>query len=150
MLALIMLALTESVPVVARQADADDSTSLLTFGDDVLVCGNPTQALRAKRERRNAARPPSSTDSVARASSASCEQSLDGYARFDGHSGAAALRRGSSATSPESQAEAEFLDALYRYKLESAIVGDSGEAISDASSDDGGVGQVELQLYDLE
>ena len=35
--------------------DADGTSSVLTYGDDILVCGNPTQALRAKRRSMRAA-----------------------------------------------------------------------------------------------
>lgn len=136
-------------------AATDDATSLLTFGDEILVCGNPTQALRAKREKRAAANASTSGDGDDRVDSAdepllhpSARRPSSGPNSASGNGGimaatqsvalAARSRRGVASNEPDetSVEAAGFLEALYRFKLETAIQGDLPDASSGASSDE--------------
>jgi hypothetical protein len=127
----------------------EDDSSILTFGDDILVCGNPTQALRAKR--RNAARAATPVDppreppreTLSAESFASFGASMD-----DGSEAAAAAtaavrrrtatRRGAAAEGgAEDAAAVEFLEALYRFKLSSAIAGAPTDESSGGSEEEG-------------
>ncbi len=130
--------------------DDDDGSSLLTFGDGVALCGNPTAALRAKR--RGGGRPAEAEDAAARGGkggqpgSAGSADALGGVAAglgglgdelagldggLDGGLGAVDVGRGVpiDAESRHSQMLAE----LRRFKLAAAIDGSS--APPDGSAD---------------
>ena len=105
------------------QASTEDSTSLLTFGDDILVCGNPTQALRAKRNVRSHDPP---CDAVPIITYDECPRVLEHPCL-----GAEAVGPGFG------DQDVPFLDALCKFKLESAIAGAApASETSEASSDE--------------
>ena len=153
---------------LGHAAHSSSNTSLLTFGDDILVCGNPTQALRAKREKRNSSKPSSAATSdsgiitgidgaeeevrgLLESLSSACgtpnsERLTTPASRVASEEAAAAMaarRKGRKGpATPEAEAAAEFLEALYRYKLESAIQGDHHEVSS--GNEHGSSGDEEL------
>ena len=136
---------------------AVDATSLLTFGDEILVCGNPAQALRAKRERNTAAHSTPFFGQNAHGdgspvADASRRELADGVLSV--HTGGGTpeaeviATRGLTgshllavdAATAEGVGRLELLDALYRHKLERAIACDSLEDASRAASERSDVG----------
>jgi hypothetical protein len=105
----------------------EDESSLLTHGDGVLVCGNPTQALRAKRRAAVDAQIAGQLEAAAAAEGRTPSSSAGGL-------GAPPSAETSASDAQIVEEEAlELLDELRRFKLRSAV---EGTVPLDSSSDE--------------
>lgn len=125
---------------------SDDASSSLTFGDGVLVCGNPTQALRAKRRQAGGSSNASSTGSSGPGSPSTqippdLQPQIPSQLRPlppgtpPGRPGSAPWAAGGPAACLDGELESELLKELYQYKLQQAMHGEGLEAEVDGGTD---------------
>ena len=109
----------------------EDESSLLTHGDGVLVCGNPTQALRAKRRAAVDAQIAGQLEAAAAAEGCTPSSSADG--RGAPPSAETSVKTSVSDAQIVEEEALELLDELRRFKLRSAV---EGTVPLDSSSDE--------------
>ena len=109
----------------------EDESSLLTHGDGVLVCGNPTQALRAKRRAAVDAQIAGQLEAAAAAEG--CTPSSSAGGRGAPPSAETSVKTSVSDAQIVEEEALELLDELRRFKLRSAV---EGTVPLDSSSDE--------------